>query len=117
MRTGCDIPGILERLGIEPLNSGACGADWIANPSGGVLKSTNPATGETLARVKMAGLDDYEHIAGQAVRAFLDWRMVPAPRRGHGCRSRFGCRCRIGFSQYQRRYFERLLRGLRCRQR
>jgi aldehyde dehydrogenase (NAD+) len=41
---------VLERLGIEPVNSGACHADWIARPSGGELISRNPATGEALAR-------------------------------------------------------------------
>jgi hypothetical protein len=35
---------ILERLHIEPLNSGACYGDWIANPSGSELESINPAT-------------------------------------------------------------------------
>ena len=42
------IPEILEKLHLEPLNSGACFGDWIANPSGGELASLNPATGETI---------------------------------------------------------------------
>ncbi len=25
---------VLERLGIEPVNSGACGREWIASPGG-----------------------------------------------------------------------------------
>ena len=54
---------ILERLEIEPVNSGACDGDWIANPSGGELGSINPADGSVIARVRMAGRDDYERIA------------------------------------------------------
>jgi aldehyde dehydrogenase (NAD+) len=76
------IPEILERLHIEPLNSGACYGDWIANPSGGELESLNPASGEPLARVKLAGPADYEYVVERAHEAFLEWRMVPAPKRG-----------------------------------
>src|SRR3984957_2474979 len=73
---------ILERLEIEPVNSGACDGAWIANPSGGELASINPADGSVIARVRMAGRDDYERIAGRAAEAFLEWRMIPAPQRG-----------------------------------
>jgi aldehyde dehydrogenase (NAD+) len=76
------IPEILEKLHIEPVNSGACYGDWIANPSGGQLESINPATGEVLAKVQLAGPADYETVVTQASDAFLDWRMLPAPRRG-----------------------------------
>lgn len=83
MRTASySIPDILERLHIEPVNSGACYGDWIANPSGGELESINPTTGEPLAKVMRAGPADYEYVVKQAQQAFLDWRMVPAPKRG-----------------------------------
>ncbi|HTT60623.1 MAG TPA: aldehyde dehydrogenase family protein [Bryobacteraceae bacterium] len=73
---------VLERLEIEPVNSGACDGDWIANPSGGELASINPADGSVIARVRMAGGDDYERVASRAAQAFLEWRMLPAPNRG-----------------------------------
>jgi aldehyde dehydrogenase (NAD+) len=76
------IPDILEKLHIEPMNSGACYGDWIAEPSGPELASLNPATGEVLAKIKMAGPADYELVMAQAAQAFLDWRMAPAPKRG-----------------------------------
>jgi aldehyde dehydrogenase (NAD+) len=76
------IPDILERLHIEPVNSGACYGDWIPDPSGGELESINPATGEPLAKVMRAGPADYEYVVEQAQQAFLDWRMVPSPKRG-----------------------------------
>jgi aldehyde dehydrogenase (NAD+) len=76
------IPDILEKLHIEPLNSGACYGDWIANPSGPELTSFNPATDEPLAKVKMAGAADYELVVSRAAECFLDWRMIPAPKRG-----------------------------------
>jgi len=73
---------ILERLEIEPVNSGACDGDWIATPSGGELASLNPADGSVIARVRMAGREDYERVAQRAAAAFAEWRMIPAPRRG-----------------------------------
>jgi aldehyde dehydrogenase (NAD+) len=76
------IPDILEKLHIEPVNSGVCYGDWIPDPSGGELESLNPSTGAPLAKVKMAGPADYEYVMARAGEAFLDWRMVPAPKRG-----------------------------------
>ena len=73
---------VLESLEIEPVNSGACSGDWIAAPSGAVLESRNPATGELLAAVRMAGPEDYEAVVSRAAEAFREWRMIPAPRRG-----------------------------------
>jgi len=76
------VPAILEKLHVEPLNSGACCGDWIPNPSGGELESLSPATGEALAKIQLASLADYECVMARAATAFLEWRMVPAPQRG-----------------------------------
>ena len=76
------IDQILEKLHIEPVNSGACYGDWIPNPSGGELQSLNPSTGEVLAKIRLAGPADYECVVARAAESFLDWRMMPAPRRG-----------------------------------
>ena len=73
---------LLERLHIEPVNSGACHGDWIAEPAGSELISFSPATGEPLARVRMAGPPDYQAVMARASDAFLEWRMMPAPKRG-----------------------------------
>ena len=73
---------VLERLEIEPVNSGACYGDWIPNPSGGELESINPSTGEALAKVLRAGPADYECVVARAQAALSVWRMIPAPKRG-----------------------------------
>ena len=73
---------ILKRLEIEPVNSGACWGEWISHPSGGELVSANPSDGSAVARVKMAGLEDYEEVMRHAAEAFGKWRMHPAPQRG-----------------------------------
>jgi aldehyde dehydrogenase (NAD+) len=76
------VPDLLKRLHIEAVNSGACHGDWIAEPAGSELISFSPATGEPLARVRMAGPADYEAVMARAAEAFLEWRMMPAPKRG-----------------------------------
>jgi aldehyde dehydrogenase (NAD+) len=73
---------ILRELGLEEVNSGAYADDWIAEPSGEVLTSINPATGEPIARVRMAGRGEYEQAVEAAGRAFEPWRATPAPKRG-----------------------------------
>src|SRR5713101_4852559 len=73
---------ILESLEIEPINSGACGGEWIAVPSGPELDSINPSDGSVIAKVQTAGPREYDRVVKQAVAAFEGWRMVPAPKRG-----------------------------------
>ena len=73
---------VLERLGIEPVNSGACGREWIKSSGGPTIASVNPADGEELARVRLASAQDYETIVSESVEVFERWRMVPAPKRG-----------------------------------
>jgi aldehyde dehydrogenase (NAD+) len=75
-------PGILERLGIGAENSGVYAGRWIERPGGGELVSISPIDGKELARVRMAGADDYEQVVQGAHETFLKWRMVPAPKRG-----------------------------------
>ncbi|MBG7609879.1 MAG: aldehyde dehydrogenase family protein [Anaerolineae bacterium] len=75
---------LLEKLNIQPVNAGACtGADgWIMDPNGKELVSYNPATGEALATVIQATPETYKKVSAYAQKTFLDWRMVPAPKRG-----------------------------------
>src|ERR1051325_11655834 len=73
---------ILRELGLTDVNSGAYADEWIEAPSGDLLESINPATGEVIARVKMAARAEYELAGAAAARAFEAWRMTPAPKRG-----------------------------------
>jgi aldehyde dehydrogenase (NAD+) len=73
---------ILNELGLGEVNSGAYADDWIAEPSGGELVSTNPATGEPIARVRTAGRAEYEACVEASLRAYETWRLTPAPKRG-----------------------------------
>jgi len=75
---------LLEKLNIQPVNSGACiGPDgWLMDSKGKELVSYNPATGDALAKVIQATPETYEKVASTAQESFLKWREVPAPKRG-----------------------------------
>lgn len=73
---------VLTRLGIQEINSGAWSANGPIETTGPVVASTNPTTGEVLASVRMACREDYESVISEAQRAFAEWRMLPAPKRG-----------------------------------
>ncbi|MFS8495068.1 MAG: aldehyde dehydrogenase family protein [Actinomycetes bacterium] len=74
---------ILEAFGLtdDPV-PGVCVAGEWRQGSGGIVEIPNPATGEVLARVSLAGRDDYEAAVSSSVEAFLRWRTLPAPQRG-----------------------------------
>ncbi len=76
------IAEVLEALEIEPLNSGACGGEWLAALSGGEIESLNPSDGSVIAKVQLAGPREYDQVVRQAAAAFPSWRMIPAPKRG-----------------------------------
>jgi aldehyde dehydrogenase (NAD+) len=73
---------VLERLEIGEINSGAGWGEWIERPSGGELVSISPVDGSEIARVRMAGAEDYEEVILHATKTFLKWRLYPAPKRG-----------------------------------
>ncbi len=72
----------LSRLGIEAVNPGAATTSGFLSTTGREVASIDPATGEPLASVKLATVDDYEKVVEEARRVFLEWRMLPAPKRG-----------------------------------
>mgnify|MGYP001138963332 CR=1 FL=1 len=74
--------GLLERLGLGAVNSGASWGEWIAEPGGAELVSVNPSNGRPIASVRTASEADYEEVMRRAAETFLGWRMLPAPKRG-----------------------------------
>ncbi len=73
---------VLERLGIQPVNSGACGKEWIAAAARPTVASINPADGAELAQVRLASAEDYDRVVSESTEVFQRWRMLPAPQRG-----------------------------------
>ncbi len=73
---------ILMKFGMEEVNPGAgTGGTWISC-SGDVLESISPVDGSRLGKVTQASSSDYIRVSTLAKRAFIEWRMMPAPKRG-----------------------------------
>jgi aldehyde dehydrogenase (NAD+) len=73
---------ILQKLGIQAVNPGACTGTWITNDNNDKLDSFSPIDGSLLASVNQASAEDYEAVVKVAQDAFKYWRAVPAPKRG-----------------------------------
>jgi len=71
---------ILAKLGIEDVNAGGFGGDWVG--SGDPLDVYSPADGALIASVRQVTEDEYDAIVDRAHAAFLQWRKLPAPKRG-----------------------------------
>src|SRR5690606_31456590 len=79
---------LLEALGLGATNSGTYLGEgrWSDATGAGVLRPTNPTTGEVIAEVQATTGADYETVIARAQEAFKVWRTTPAPRRGEAIR-------------------------------
>jgi aldehyde dehydrogenase (NAD+) len=71
---------ILSALGIDDRNLGGFSGEWVG--SGPDLEVYSPIDGSRLATVQQVTEQEYDTIVDRAHTAFLDWRKVPAPKRG-----------------------------------
>ncbi len=79
---------ILDALGIQPRNAGACfgPGQWSNTTDQGLIDSINPSTGKVIAQVHAASEADYERVLNNAVETARIWRTVPAPQRAEAVR-------------------------------
>ena len=72
----------LQELGIRDVMSGvSTGVEFL--PAGGdLIESYSPVDGRKIAAVQAATEADYQKVMDVAGKAFLQWRQVPAPKRG-----------------------------------
>ncbi|GDX80103.1 aldehyde dehydrogenase [Deltaproteobacteria bacterium] len=73
---------VLARLGLAAVNPGAYAGAPIVGGYAGRIESLNPADDSVLGAVELATVDQYESVVREATRAFGEWRMLPAPKRG-----------------------------------
>src|SRR5579871_6390148 len=72
----------LHSLHIEPENSGtSTGTAWLPSTASR-LESFSPVDGRRIAAVTATDKTGYEAVVAAAQKAFVDWRLWPAPRRG-----------------------------------
>jgi aldehyde dehydrogenase (NAD+) len=70
----------LGRLGIEDMNLGGFAGEWVG--SGPVLDVFTPVDGSRIASVQQVTEEEFDGLVEKAHQAFLEWRKVPAPKRG-----------------------------------
>ncbi len=70
----------LTTLGLAEENFGGFAGEWIG--SGPELEVITPIDGSRIGVVRQVTEDEYDGIVDRAHAAFLEWRKVPAPRRG-----------------------------------
>ena len=73
----------LNELGINKVNNGACigGKEWLRDSTDELI-SINPNDENPIAIVKYSSATCYEKVIEASEKAFINWRMVPAPQRG-----------------------------------
>ncbi len=73
---------IFEALDLEAVNPGiwSPATGWAGK--GERFASINPATGEPIAEIRGATIEEYEQLMCDAEAGALTWRNVPAPQRG-----------------------------------
>jgi aldehyde dehydrogenase (NAD+) len=58
------------------------GGEWVDAASGETFESTSPADGELIGVFPRSGAEDVDRAVAAAKKAFEEWRLVPAPKRG-----------------------------------
>ena len=72
----------LKALGVEHSNQGvSTGQQWIKS-NGETINSFSPVNGKLVGSVTSADKKSYEAVIKKAEEAFIQWRLVPAPKRG-----------------------------------
>jgi aldehyde dehydrogenase (NAD+) len=73
----------LSSLHIKEKNPGtSTGTKWLADPSSPEIKSYSPVDGALIAAVAATTEKQFRQVIATASKAFRQWRMVPAPKRG-----------------------------------
>src|SRR5947207_15591983 len=74
---------ILKTLNLSAKNASAStGSTWWSNTTDNEIVSYNPTDGKAIGAVYDCSRKDYETVITEAQKAFQEWRMLPAPKRG-----------------------------------
>jgi aldehyde dehydrogenase (NAD+) len=78
-----NISEILNRLHINDINNAfSTGKNWASSADAAIKTIISPVDGKKIASIKIATADNYNQVVEQAAKAFINWRTVPAPKRG-----------------------------------
>ena len=72
----------LKQLKLNKMNLGtSTGSNWMTSKSE-IIDSFSPVDGKLIASVQSTSKADYEKVVKSAQKAFQEWRLTPAPKRG-----------------------------------
>lgn len=71
---------ILKKLNITENHPGGFNGEWLG--SGPTLDVITPIDGSHIGSVRQVTEPEYDRVVDRAHKAFLAWRMIPAPKRG-----------------------------------
>ncbi|MBK8442598.1 MAG: aldehyde dehydrogenase family protein [Sphingobacteriales bacterium] len=72
----------LKKLKLKSTNEGtSTGAEWLKS-NGKFLESYSPVDGTLIGKVRSSTRTEYDALIAKAESAFVQWRAVPAPKRG-----------------------------------
>lgn len=72
---------IIKKLDLLGDQSGAGTGSWL-DCKGEIIESVSPINGDVIGKIRFAGKEEYEKVVSSSTEAFLEWRMMPAPKRG-----------------------------------
>jgi aldehyde dehydrogenase (NAD+) len=73
----------LTALGLKAVNLGSStGLESFGSEANGLIESYSPTDGKLIGKVTLTTREEYERVMETAQKAFLYWRLVPAPKRG-----------------------------------
>ncbi len=73
---------VLKNLKIEKANQGAFTGTKYRKAGGAEVASSSPVDGKKIASVTMVNRTTYDAVVERSQKAFEEWRMWPAPKRG-----------------------------------
>lgn len=73
---------VLEELDIKDVNSGTYYGEWVPIEGKNTATSYSPIDGKPIAKIALATKEDYGEAIKRSKKAFEEWRLIPAPKRG-----------------------------------
>jgi aldehyde dehydrogenase (NAD+) len=72
----------LSQLGLQAKNHGTSTGQQSSADSGQYIDSYSPVDGQLIGSVSVTSAAEYENVVAKAQAAYLEWRQMPAPKRG-----------------------------------
>ena len=72
----------LQKFDLESYHHGASSGNRWFETKGKSLTSSSPVDGQKLGKIRMADQESYQKVVECSQKAFIEWRKIPAPKRG-----------------------------------